>query len=129
MSRFASQSRSVICASGVGAKDRGGVDEDVDSAERVEDAGDHLLDLGDALEVGAECLRLAAHARDLGDDCVRLGVRVAIVNCDRRAAVGEFQCDRAADAATRAGYQRNFSLEVHARFAVGMVAAAGAELT
>jgi hypothetical protein len=36
------------------------------------------------------------------------------VNRDRSAAAGKFYRDRASDAAARAGYQGNFSLEVHA---------------
>src|SRR5208282_5955725 len=95
-------------------EDRSRVDEDVDSAERVEHVRDHLLDFGDVVEIGAEGPGLAAPPRDLSDNCVRLGVRAAIVNCDRSAVVGKVYRDRASDAAARASYQGNFSLEVHA---------------
>ena len=94
-------------------EDRGGVDEDVDTAEGVEDARDHLLDFGDVFEVGAECLRPAPLRSDLGDDCVGFGVRVAIVDCDCRAVRGEVERDCAAEAAAGAGYQCDFVFEIH----------------
>ncbi len=111
MSRFASQSRSVISFERRRCEDRGGVDQDVDAAEGVEHGGNHLLDFGDVLEVRVEGLCRAALACDLGDDRVRLGVRRIVVNCDRRAVRGEAQCDCASDAAAGAGYERYFSFE------------------
>jgi hypothetical protein len=98
----------------LGCEDRGRVDEDVDLAEGVEHVGDQLFDFGDAVEVGAECPRLAALGRDPGDDCFGLGAGAMIMNCDRRAVVGELYRDGASDAAARACHQRNFSFEVHA---------------
>ena len=96
---------------GAGVRDAGVVDEDVELAERLLHVGEHPLHcrrVGDVGGHGERLHTLQLLRRLLG------GLEHEIVDDDVRALGSEAERDRAADAATCAGDERDLVLESHA---------------
>ena len=88
----------------------GAVDDDVDAAERLDDAGDALLDRGDVGDVRIEQLSTAASGGDGGGNLAAVfGINVHDGNL--AALRGKQSRSFRADALRRAGDQRNAVLE------------------
>ena len=86
------------------------VDQDIDPSERLDGRIDHVGDLDRRGHVGGMDQNLEFSCREIvGDRLRRLGILV--VDDDRRAGFGEAARQRAADAATRAGDDRNLAVK------------------